>query len=362
MDRPRSTAALLLALSAFVPGCNSLGPSETEAEFWARMDAYVTEHMDPAGSGFGFVVIHDGAVAFAGGWGMANIETGIPFSPTTPSNAASLTKQFTAMAVLVLHERTMLALDTPILTILPELPTEWSDITVHHLLTHQSGIPNYTDITGDAPAAIDGLTNQDALDLVLADPALDFPPGTQASYSNTGYLVLAMAVERLAGMRYADFLHEHIFKPLEMTSTFVCDESVVFPSNTALPYDEDNQLYEYTLYTYGPGGIYTTLADYVKWDQALYTSDIVQQSTLELAYNGHTGGENDFGYGWMVGSHRGSKSLRHGGFGTGFLNYVVRVPAKRFTYLFLSNGGVFANEGFDTWTNELMGEILSFYL
>ncbi len=355
-------AVLLLAFSALLPACDGLGPSETEAEFWTRMEAYVTGHMDPTGSGFGFVVIHDGAVAFARGWGMANIGTGISFSPETPSSAASLTKQFTAVAVLILYERELLDLETPVLSILPELPTAWSEITVHHLLTHRSGIPNYTDITGDAPVDIDGLTNQDALDLVLADPALDFPPGSSTSYSNTGYVLLAMIVERLTNLSYADFLGENIFEPLGMTSTFVSDESVVYPANTAQPYDERNRLYEYTLYTYGAGGIYTTLNDYVKWDRALYTDDIVRQSTLELAFTGYTGGDDDFGYGWMVGSHGGSKSLRHGGFGTGFLNYVYRVPDEGFTYLFLSNGGVFANDGFDTWTDELKDEIFSFYL
>jgi CubicO group peptidase (beta-lactamase class C family) len=355
-------AVLLLALSALFSGCDSQGPSETEQEFWARMEAYVTEHMDPEGSGFGFVVISEGAVAFARGWGMANIETGISFSPNTPSNAASLTKQFTAMAVLMLYEREMLTLQTPIVSILPELPAEWSDVTVHHLLTHQSGIPNYTDITGDDPAAIDGLTNQAALDLVLADPELDFPPGTSTSYSNTGYIILAMIVERLSGMSYAEFLDENIFEPLEMTSTFVGDGSATYPANTAQPYDEQNQLYEYSMYVYGPGGIYTTLNDYFKWDQALYTDALVQQATLELAFTGYTGGHDDYGYGWMVGQYDGAKSLRHGGFGTGWLNYVYRVPERQFTYLFLSNGGVFANDGFDTWTTELMDEIFSYYL
>jgi CubicO group peptidase (beta-lactamase class C family) len=233
---------------------------------------------------------------------------------------------------------------------------------VHHLLTHQSGIPNYTDITGDDPEAIDGLTNQDALDLVLQDPTLDFLPATSTSYCNTGYIILAMAVERLTNTSYADFLGENIFEPLGMTVTFVSDESVVYPPTTAQPYDEHNRLYEYSLYTYGPAGIYTTLNDYLKWDQALYTDDIVRQSTLELAFTGYTGGDNNFGYGWMVGTYGGSKSLRHGGFSTGFLNYVVRVPEKRFTYLFLSNGGVFANDGFDTWTSELMDEIFARYL
>jgi len=356
------TAVILLALSAFFTGCDSQGPSETEEEFWTRMEAYVTERMDPEGSGFAFLVISEGTVAYARGWGMANIETGIPFSANTPSNAASLTKQFTALAVLMLYEDEMLTLETPILSILPSLPAAWSDITVHHLLTHQSGIPNYTDITGDEPEAIDGLTNGAALDLVLVAPALDFPPGTSTSYSNTGYIILAMIVEELSGVSYAEFLDQNIFEPLGMTATFVADESATYPANTAQPYDEQNQLYDYSMYTYGPSGIYTTLNDYFKWDQALYTDALVQQATLELAFTGYTGGQNDFGYGWMVGQYGGARSLRHGGFGTGWLNYVYRVPDREFTYLFLSNGGVFANDGFETWTSVLMDEVFSFYL
>jgi CubicO group peptidase (beta-lactamase class C family) len=326
------------------------------------MDAFVTEHMDPAGSGLGVLVVSDGAVAFSRGWGMANIETSVPFSPDTPSNIASLTKQFTAAAVLILYEDELLTLETPIRSILPELPEQWSDVTVHNLLTHQSGIPNYVEITGDAPESIDGLTNQDALELVLQNPTLDFAPGSNTSYSNTGYLVLAMMIERLSDVSYTEFMQQNIFAPLGMTSTYVCDESVAHPSDRAQPYDDRNRLYDYSLYTHGDGNIYSTLNDYAKWDRALYTNDIIAQSSLELAFTGYTGGDNDFGYGWMVGSHGGSKSLRHGGFSTGYLNYVYRVPDESFTYLFLSNGGVFANDGFETWTDELKDEVFSYYL
>jgi CubicO group peptidase (beta-lactamase class C family) len=357
-----STALLTVPFAVSLSGCGLFGPSETEAEFWERMEAFVSERMDPAGSGLGVLVIHDGEIAFARGWGMANIATGLPFSPDTPIDAASLTKQFTAVAVLTLYEQGLLTLETPIRTILPEVPAVWSEITIHHLLTHQSGIPNYTDITGDAPQAIDGLTNQAALDLVLADPALEFAPGERTAYSNTGYILLAMAVERLTGTSFGQYLRAHVFDPLGMSASFVNDGSVPLPADAAQPYDEQNRLYEYSLYAYGAGGLYTTLHDYAKWDQALYGDDLVQPSTLELAFTGYTGGDDDFGYGWMVGRHHGSKSVRHGGFCTGILNYVVRVPAKRFTYLFLSNGGVFANDGFDTWTNELMEEVYDFYL
>ncbi len=359
----RRAAVFLLVIAVWVSGCDRpVGRSETEAEFWERMETFVTERMNPAGSGFGFIVIHDGAVAFTRGWGMANIETAVPFSSDTPCRTASLTKQFTAVAILILYERDLLTLQTPIVSIFPEFPAAWSAITVHHLLTHQSGIPNYTAITGDSPEAIDGLTNQAALDLVMADPTLDFTPGEQTAYCNTGYLILAMLVERLTGQSFPDFLHDEIFEPLGMSSTFVRHASSVVPSNVAQPYNEQNQRYQYSLYTYGPMGIYTTFNDYFQWDQALYTDQIIRQSTLELAFTGYTGGQDNFGYGWMVGRYDSSPSYRHGGFSTGYLNYVYRVPARQFTYLFFSNGGVFANDGFDTWTSELMDSIFDFYL
>jgi CubicO group peptidase (beta-lactamase class C family) len=348
LSRISRIAALLLVLVTGTTGCgHNSGPSESEAEFWERMEAFVTERMDPAGSGFGFVAIHDGDVGFARGWGMANVEAAVPF---------------TAVAVLILHERGLVTLQTPLGSIFPEFPAAWSEIPVHQLLIHRSGIPNYVDITGTDPQDIDGLTNQAVLDLVLADPILEFTPGSSTAYCNTGYLILAMLVERLTGESFADFLQVEIFEPLGMSSTFVRQESTEYPPGVAQPYDEQNRRYEYALHVYGPTGIYSTLNDYFKWDQALYTDQIVSQSTLRRAFTGYTGGQNNFGYGWMVGTRGLFPSYRHGGFTTGFLNYVYRVPDLGFTYMFLSNGGVFANGGFNTWTNELMESIFDFYM
>jgi CubicO group peptidase (beta-lactamase class C family) len=357
---PDVISSIVVVILLFASGCGnkSTGPI-SEEEFWQDIDAYVTERMNPYGSGFGIAVMQDGEIAFANGWGMANISEEYPFTPDTPNNIASLTKQFTATAILILYERDSLDLDSKIVEHFPEFPAEWSEVTVHHLLIHQSGIPNYTDLIDSTPERYDGLTNQKALDLVLQNPELDFPPGEQTRYSNTGYLILAQLVEKITGKSYPDFLQEAIFEPLEMQSTFVHSEEVVKPPNMALPYNENNVLYDVDCYTFGDGGIYSTLNDMFKWDQSLYTEQIISRTTLELALTGYTGGENNFGYGWMVGSHNGYPSYRHGGFFLGFLNYIYRIPGKHFTYLMLSNGGVFANNGFDTWTSELKDKIFA---
>ena len=354
------SAFLLIASVLFLTGCDKQGTEPiTEEAFWQGIDAFVTERMNPLGSGFGIAVVQDGEIIFSKGWGMANIADGFPFTPDTPNDLASLTKQFTAAAILILYERDSLNLDMKIMDHFPEFPAAWSEVTVHHLLTHQSGIPNYTEFVPESEEDYDGLTNQMALELVLRNSSLEFTPGTQTAYSNTGYLILAMFVEKISKMIYSDFLEETIFGPLNMHSTFVHDETSVRPPYSALSYDENNGLYDYEWYTYGAGGIYSTLNDMFKWDQALYTDRIISQSTLQLATTGYTGGDNNYGYGWMVGSHGGYPSHRHGGFGLGLLNYIYRVPGKNFMYLMLSNGGVFANNGFDTWTNELMDMIFA---
>jgi len=353
-------AFLLIAAVLFFMGCDNkeTAPISEEA-FWQGIDAYVTARMDPNGSGYGLLVVQDGRILFGKGWGMANIADGFPFTPDTPIDLASLTKQFTAVAILILYERDSLDLEEKIVDHFPEFPAAWSDVTVHHLLTHQSGIPNYTELVPESAAGYDGLTNQTAMERVLRNSSLEFPPGEQTRYSNTGYLILAMLVEKISKKSYSDFLEETIFGPLNMESTFVHDETSVLPPNSALPYDENNRLYDYEWYAYGASGIYSTLNDMFQWDQALYTDSIISQSTLQLATTGYTGGENNFGYGWMVGSYRGYPSYRHGGFCLGLLNYIYRVPGKNFMYLMLSNGGVFANDGFDTWTDEVKDRIFA---
>jgi CubicO group peptidase (beta-lactamase class C family) len=282
------SAFLLIAVVHFFAGCDNKGTTEpvSEEAFWQEIDAFVTERMNPDGSGYGILVVQDGEIIFGKGWGMANIADGFPFTPDTPIDLASLTKQFTAVAILILYERDSLDLDMKIVDHFPQFSTAWSEVTVHHLLTHQSGIPNYTEFVPESEEGYNGLTNQLALDLVLQDSSLEFPPGEQTLYSNTGYLIMAMLVEEISKMSYSDFLEQTIFDPLNMHSTFVHDETSVRPPNTALPYDDDNGLYDYEWYTYGAGGIHSTLKDMYKWDQALYTDDIIRQSTLQLATTG----------------------------------------------------------------------------
>ncbi|MFC2134676.1 serine hydrolase domain-containing protein [Bacteroidota bacterium] len=347
---------LLLNLSA----CSEDSPTQSESDFWNEVDELITSNVNPNGSGYGLLVVKDGVIAFSKGWGMSNIANNIQFTADTPLNIASLTKQFTACAILILYERNELGLHDNILTYLPELPAEWSGVTIHHLLTHQSGIPDYVGLLGDWNT-YDGLTNQQALQMVIDDGGLEFTPGTNISYSNTAYIILAMLVERISRTSYPQFMEENIFNPLQMTSTFVMHEYANVPSTAAVSYSDSNQPYNYDLFTYGAGNIYSTLNDMYKWDQALYTEQIISQESFQLAITDYTGGDNNYGYGWMTGSHYGYPAHRHGGYSFGNLNFIIRVPDRHITYLMLSNGGVFANNGFDTWTTEVQDMIFDYY-
>ena len=148
------------------------------------------------------MIIKDGEIKLGKGYGMANIEAELSFDSNTPSNLASLTKQFTATAVLILVEREFLNLDTKIIEHFSELPSIWSEITIHHLMTHQSGIPNYTDFIQNNMVQTQGLTTQDIFERIIQRNSLDFIPGEQVSYSNSGFLILALLVERITNMSF----------------------------------------------------------------------------------------------------------------------------------------------------------------
>ena len=187
-------------------------------------------------------------------------------------------------------------------------------------------------------------------------------PGQDAAYSNSGYILLGILIERISGKPYPVFMKEEIFTPLGMDSTFVRHEGIAYPENTALPYDDGNHLIVDMGSTYGDSGIYSTLNDMYLWDQALYTERLLRSGTWKIALTNYTRGDLDYGYGWMIGLDGLSPSYRHGGFEPGgwgrgvdggYLIHYYRVPALSFSRLMISNGGVFANNGFRTWTDEV---------
>src|SRR3974390_193961 len=248
------------------------------------------------------LVAEHGDVLYRKGFGQADITTGTAFAPDTVSDIASVTKQFTAMAVMMLAERRRLGYDDLISKYIPEFSgaSQLGKITVRQLLTHTSGLPDYGDLGIDDS----GLNPSSLIAALLKKDAEISKPGMKYRYSNAGYALLAIVVQRVSGQRLSDFLTQEIFLPCGMNNTFVYDDRAVKRPGMAVGYDTFGQVdVGGPSSVPGDGGIYTTVDDLFKWDQALNTEKLVSQSTLAEAFTPASveEGKSTYGFGWNVG-------------------------------------------------------------
>ena len=281
-----------------------------------------------------------GDILYRKGFGRADVRTAINFTPDTPCDIGSVTKQFTAMAIMILAERKQLSYDDPVSKYISEFSgaSHLDKITIRQLLTHSSGIPDYGDLGID-----DTGLNQSSLIAALLKRDIDFaPPGAKYRYSNPGYALLAIAVQRISGRRFGDFLSQEIFRPTGMTNTFVYDNRAVKRPGMALGYDIFGQLDDGAPTAVpGDGGIYSTVDDLFKWDQALYTEKLVHQSTLAEAFTPGSvkEGTSLYGFGWNVGLDGTDTYVWHTGNHAGFRAFIGRRLTKQITVIMLTNMG-----------------------
>jgi CubicO group peptidase (beta-lactamase class C family) len=220
------------------------------------------------------MVIKNGEIIFQKGYGLANIELKQPVIETTNFRLASVTKQFTAMSILLLIERGKLKYNTALKEIFPDFPEFGSKINIKHLLQHTSGLIDYEDLIHDSVTI--QLKDKDVLELMMKTNSTYFEPGSQHKYSNSGYALLALTVEKISGKPFRDFLYDNIFKPLEMENTIAFENNINEVTNRAYGYtitengiDLTDQ--SITSAVLGDGGIYSSLNDLYLWDQSLYT-------------------------------------------------------------------------------------------
>lgn len=298
--------------------------------------------------GAAVMVIHDGVVQHRRGYGLADLEAGTPISGETAFYLCSLAKAFTAMAVMLLAEGGQVQYDERVRRLIPELPPYADQITVRHLLHHTSGLPDYFQLsTRPDLAELTGFTNADVLGWLCRLESLDFPPGERRQYSNAGYVLLATLVARAAGQPFHRFLQERIFGPLSMQRTLVYDKTGPVVPQLAPGYfggaasDESAyQRWDYNLRTAGGGGIFSTVDDLYRWDQALYTERLVSAATLREAWTpGHLTSGKAFGYGfgWEIGAFRGRRELAHSGNLAAYHARYLRFPDARWSVLILAN-------------------------
>jgi CubicO group peptidase (beta-lactamase class C family) len=307
------------------------------------VDDLFADYAGPAVPGASVVVIRDGRVILRRAYGMADLERHVAASPATDYRLASVTKQFTAMAVMLLVRDGELRYDQSILDILPELPPAARPVTVRHLLNHTSGLPDYEDLIPDTQTA--QVSDRDVLGLLARKDTLYFPPGTQYRYSNSGYVLLGLIVERVSGVRFQEFLRRRIFAPLAMTASVAHVEGADTVPHRAYGYTPGPDGFRptdqsVTSATLGDGGVYTSVEDLVRWDAALYDDRIVDAATLRLATTPPAlpgGAETQYGFGWFVDAYRGVRRWRHTGETSGFRNAIQRFPDRRFTVIVLTN-------------------------
>jgi len=303
----------------------------------AEVDSIFSDYQGDDLPGAAVMVIRDGDVLLEKSYGMASLEDGIAVGPTTNFRLASITKQFTASSIMLLVEQGKLSLDDTLTESFAGFPAYGSEITLRHLLQHNSGLIDYE---GMIPDDYDGqVSDRDALRSMYEVSETYFPPGSKYRYSNTAYAMLAMLIEDTSGMPFARFLQKHIFEPLGMDNTVAYQSGVSTVANRAYGYTVENGEVRFsdqstTSAVLGDGGVYTSLRDYYKWDQALYTERILSQESLRQMWTGNFG---DYGLGWRVDSKNGHRRLHHDGSTSGFRNYVIRYPDDKLTVLVLTN-------------------------
>ncbi len=288
------------------------------------------------------ILISDGRVVYRAAFGAADLEAQVACTPATSYRLASVSKQFTAMAVVLLAERGLISYDDQITRFFADAPPAWGRISVRQLLTHTSGLPDYEElIPADATVPV---LDADVLELVQRERRLYAPPGTAFQYSNTGYCLLALIVERVAGRPFAAFLREEIFAPLGMAAVaYEAGRSQI--ANRAYGYSRRGAGFvrtdqSITSSTLGDGGIYASVDDLALWDAALAEERLVSARALEAAFAPAVAlpdGSGGYGFGWYIGARRGLRLAYHTGETVGFRTAIVRYLDRRLTAAVLCN-------------------------
>jgi CubicO group peptidase (beta-lactamase class C family) len=334
---PQSQPAAPVAIAGQAAPANvpasAAAPAQLEP-LGRTLDNYLNDIVNAGWFQGAVLVAHNGKVLISKGYGMADAAHGTPNSAQTRFRLASVTKQFTAAAIMILQARGKLNVQDAICTYLPDCPDAWRDVTIQHLLTHTSGLPNYTDFMTYEPSQMQPAT-PDQLIARFRDQPLLYPPGTTYFYENSDYVLLGRIIEQVSGQSYADFLHDAIFAPLQMRDSGVATglgggpgyavgySSVGAP---ATPLD--------TSTLFSAGSVYSTVEDMYRWDQALYTDALLPAALRSQMFTPFL---RDYAFGWKVDRPGDRLRISHPGLIDGFATYIARYPDDHLTVIVLGN-------------------------
>lgn len=333
-------AALALAATPW-PSSAASQPKSVQVTNAAAYDALLSPKFAEGEAGAVVVVMKDGAVLYSKGFGLANRELMVPNAPGLVFRIGSMTKQFTAAAVMALVENGKVVLDAPISRYLEGLPESWMPVTVEQLLTHTSGIPNYTSAPNYMAHIREDLPGMKLLEATILKDPLDFAPGTQWRYSNTGYHLLGLLIEAVSGTTYEDYLQARLFRPLGLGQLRQGNEREFIPGLVSgysrggrpAPFFNKTQ-------AFAAGSLVSSAEDLARWTLALHTGKVVSPDSLQRmtrAVRTADGKEHPYGFGLMLTASRGRRLVGHGGRIQGFNGYVEADPEARTVAIVLCN-------------------------
>jgi CubicO group peptidase (beta-lactamase class C family) len=327
----------LIALCLMLAASGAAQTRDANQELTAKVDDYVNGLVKANQFSGSILVAREGKVLVSKGYGMANLEDETPNTPQTRFRLGSITKQFTATAILMLEERGKLSVQDSICKYVTDCPQAWQQVTIRHLLSHTSGVPNFTSFpdyakTMTQPATVDSLIAR------FKGRPLDFQPGERWSYSNSGYILLGHVIEKLSGKSYEAFLQENIFDPLKMADTGYDSPARVIKHRAAGYMTRGSVLinapYLDMTIPHAAGALYSTVEDLYLWDQALYTEKLISKKSFDAMF---TPVKNNYGYGWGIDKQYGLARVAHGGGINGFVTFISRYPEAKAVVIVLSN-------------------------
>ena len=325
--------SLFLLLAA--PASSLFAQPADAAGYAAKADSIVRSYADEGLYRGAVIVVKDGQPIFRRAYGMANSEWDAANTPDTKFRIGSITKQFTAIAILQLSEQGKLKLDDAVAKHYEGAPAAWEKITIHHLLNHTSGIPSYTGMKDFfEKSSRNPLTPAEIVKLTQ-DQALEFEPGSQFKYNNTGYVLLGHVIEKASGMKYADYVRKNIFEPAGMKDSGYDTHAEVLKKR-ATGYQPSGKIAPYLDMTlpHAAGSLYSTVDDFVKWDQALHAGKLVNQDSWKRMT---TPGKGDYGYGLTIKPIAGHAAMAHGGGINGFNTQFIRFPEEKVAVAVFAN-------------------------
>ena len=306
--------------------------------------------------GVAVLVVRNGKPVFRQGYGVTDLRSLHPIGPKTNFRLASFSKQFTAMCIMLLARDGKLHYDERLTDIFPEFPAYGKSISIRNLLNHTSGLPDYEDILmkqypDTPPEKIPQILDAGVLKLMEQQTSTNFPPGSKWEYSNSGYAVLAMIVEKVSGKPFGQFLHDRIFVPLKMENTLAYEKGKNDVPNRAYGYSKTDKGLQQTDQSptsavLGDGGIYSSIDDLAKWDRALREHTLLSEAEMRLALTpvhvadglptseGHT---VSYGFGWFLDPYNGHRRMWHDGETIGFRTTIQRFPDENLTAIVLAN-------------------------